>query len=110
MITLKKWLELVDYRITEGSEFYADIKNQNINLYCLSSWNGEQNGYSFFVVFDSSTQDVYCVEACYYKNNLAYRIKDEALDVDNMAWDCVDFINLKNDDDFIQKVLNIKEA
>jgi len=107
MITLKEWMELVDYKITEGSDYYTNIEG----LYCLTSWNGEQDGYSFFVAFDpKDDQRVYVVEACDYKNNRAYRLKDPRIQMENKAWDDVDFVDLETDDDFIQKALAIKES
>ena len=71
MITLKQWIELVDYRITEGSDY--DHDGFGDNQYSLTSWNGEHDGYSFNIVFDTRTQIVYLVEACDYKNSRAYR-------------------------------------
>jgi hypothetical protein len=106
MITLKEWMELVDYRITEGSEYYADGKP----LYSLDSWNEQQDGYSFTVIFDpSDNQLVYAVEACDYRNNRAYRRKIAEYPYDSdQAWDNVNFIELHDDDDFIQKSLAIR--
>ena len=43
MLTLKEFMELVDFKITEGSDYHVNVPG----LYLLSSWNGEQNGYSF---------------------------------------------------------------
>jgi len=107
MITLKEWMELVDYKITEGSDYYTNIEG----LHCLTSWNGEQDGYSFFVAFDpKDDQRVYVVEACDYKNNRAYRLKDPRIEMEKKAWDDVDFVDLETDDDFIQKALAIKES
>lgn len=118
MITLKEWMELVDYRITEGDNYTWDCFGPK--AYCLSSWNGDHNGYSFNIVFDTNTQEVYSVEACDYRNQRAYRIinpgykfahDDEAgsRDVSSKeAWDDVDYVDLDVDDDFIQKALAIK--
>lgn len=107
MITLKEWMELVDCRITEGSDYFTNIPG----LYSLSAWNGEQDGYSFFVAFDpKDDQRVYVVEACDYKNNRAYRLKDPAIELDKEAWDDVNWTDLEVDDDFIQKALAIKES
>jgi hypothetical protein len=114
MITLKEWMELVDYRITEGGEYHMYAPR----AYSLSSWNGEQDGYSFEIIFNThaqedSYQEVYCVEVCDYKNNRAYRlINPDYADMphDMQAWDDVDWIDLEIDDDFIQKALGIKEG
>ena len=105
MITLKEWMELVDYKITEGSDYYTNIPG----LYSMSFWNEQQDGFSFFIAFDpKDNQRVYVVEACDYANNRAYRIKDPAIELDNQAWDGIDFTDLEVDDDFIQKALAIK--
>ncbi len=104
MLTLKEWMELVDCRITEGSDYYSNIPG----LYSLTSWNGEQDGYSLNIVFDpKDEQRVYCVEICDYANDRAYRIYDPELNVDKQAWDDVNFIELESDDDFIQKAQSI---
>lgn len=109
MITIKEWMELVDYRITEGSDYIL----YSTNAYVLSSWNGKQDGYSFELIFDTETQVVYCVEACDYKNQRAYRLinPDYALlPHDSQAWDDVDWTDLEVDDDFMQKALSIKSG
>jgi hypothetical protein len=120
MITMKEWMELVDYRITEGSDYgwqcYGD------NSYALDSWNGVhgKGGYSFSIVFSTKTQKVYEVSVCDYTNDRAYRMinpskiekhnkEAESRDVNlNEAWDDVDYVDLEVDDDFIQKCLAIK--
>ena len=105
MITLKEWMEVVDYRITEGSEYYGWH-----NAYALSSWNGEQDGYSLEIIFNTNTQVVYQVQACDYKHNRAYRLTNPDTprdDGDKQAWDDVKWIDLEDDDDWIQKALAI---
>jgi hypothetical protein len=107
MITLKEWMEIVDYRITEG----GDYNLYSSDAYAVSSWNGEHDGYSMEIIFDTKTQVVYCVEACDYKNERAYRlINADYKDVDENkeAWEFVEWIDLEVDDDFIQKCLAIK--
>jgi len=112
MITLKEWMELVDYKITEGSEYcwrcYGD------NAYSLDSWDGRLDGHSFTIVFDKKTQEVFEVQAHDFGNERAYRMINpnyapqhmmEITDrnADDQAWDDVDYVNLEVDDDFIQK-------
>jgi hypothetical protein len=120
MITIKEWMELVDYRITEGSNYcwqcYGD------NAYTLDSWNGDHDGHSFSIIFDAKDQTVYEVQAHDYLHNRAYRMIDEDFrkknkkeakrrDVDkDQAWDDVNYIDLDVDDDFIQKCLAIREG
>jgi hypothetical protein len=118
MITMKEWMELVDYKITEGSDFCWNCYGND--AYMLDSWNGEQDGYSFTVIFDTKTQVVYEVQAHDYVHQRAYRMVNEDFrkklkkearkrDVDkDMAWDDVDYVDLEVDDDFIQKCLSIK--
>lgn len=106
MLTLKEWMELVDYRITEGGDYnlFSD------NAYALSSWNGDHNGYSLEIIFDTKTQVVYCAEACDYKHQRAYRLFHpdyKNVDQTKEAWDDVDWCDLEADDDFIQKSLAI---
>lgn len=108
MLTLKEWMELVDYKITEGSEYYQNGKV----LYSFSSWNGDHDGWSFNLVFDPlDEQKVHMVEVCDYKNQRAYRLVDPVVradDIDDEAWDDVKWVTLDEDDDFIQKALAIK--
>ena len=118
MITMKEWMELIGYRITEGSDYCWQCYGSN--AHCLDSWNGEQDGHSFTVIFDTKDQTVYEVQAHDYVHNRAYRMinpdfqkkyKKEAKhrDIDkNNAWDDVNYIDLEVDDDFIQKCLAIQ--
>jgi hypothetical protein len=119
---MKEWMELVDYRITEGDTF--GWRCYGPNAYCLDSWNGVhgRGGYSFSIVFSTKTQRVYEVTVCDYTNDRAYRMIAEdkqskhrkeakSRDVDlNQAWDSVDYVDLEVDDDFIQKCLAIKSG
>ena len=108
MITLKEWMEVSNYRITEGSDYYAYG-----GAYALTSWSGSQSGYSLEIIFDPKTQVVYEVQACDYKHNRAYRLinedhKEESRD--DEAWDDVNYVDLDVDDDFFQKCLAIQEG
>ncbi len=118
MLTVKEWMELVDYRITEGDIYGWQCFGPD--AYSLSSWNGDHDGYSFNIVFDTKTQAVYTVEVCDYGRSRAYRIinpdhknahddESENRGVNKKeAWDEVDFVDLEDDDDFKQKSLAIK--
>jgi hypothetical protein len=122
MITMKEWMELVDYKITEGSDYGWQCYGPN--AYCLDSWNGVHGvgGYSFSIVFSTKTQKVYEVSMCDYTNNRAYRMinpkkvekhRKEAESksvLANQAWDDVDYVDLDVVDDFIQKALAIKSG
>jgi hypothetical protein len=121
MITLKEFMEVVDYRVTEGSDFTWDCFGNDSKPYTLSVWNGDQDGWSFNITFDTGTQDVYMVESCDYKNQRAYRLinpdwqnayreyaKKHNPEYIDQAWDDVDYVDLESDDDWIQKALSIK--
>jgi DNA-binding PucR family transcriptional regulator len=117
---MKEWMELVDYKITEGSDYGWSCYGPN--SYTLDSWNGVHGtgGYSFSIVFSTKSQKVYEVSMCDYTNNRAYRMinpskvekhRKEAESksvLANQAWDDVDFVDLDVVDDFIQKALAIK--
>lgn len=121
MITLKEFLEVAEYRITEGSEYGWQCFGHD--AYSLDSWNGDQNGHTLTIVFDRKTQVVYQVEAFDYANERAYRIINpdyrQAFDdeckhrgIVDQAWERdngtpVKFTDLESDDDWIQKALAI---
>jgi len=120
MISMKEWMELVDYKITEGGDYGWGCYGPN--SYTLDSWNGVhgKGGYSFSIVFSTKSQKVYEVSMCDYTNDRAYRMinpknvekhskEAKARDVNlNEAWDDVDYIDLEVADDFIRKALAIR--
>jgi hypothetical protein len=120
MLTLKEWMEITDYKITEGSDYAWQCYGHD--AYMLDSWNGEQDGYSFTVIFDTKTQVVYEVQAHDYVHQRAYRMINEDFKKKNKkearkrdinrdeAWDDVDYVDLETDDDFIEKCLAIKSG
>jgi len=121
MITLKEWMEVVDYRVTEGSDFTWTCFGKDSVPYTLSAWDGNQDGWSFNITFDTRTQEVYMVESCDYKHQRAYRLinpnwqtayreyaKEYNAGHEDQAWDDVDYVDLESDDDWIQKALSIK--
>jgi len=116
MITLKDFMKVVDYRITEGSQFCWSCFGSN--AYALDSWNGDGNGYSVSIVFDTKTQTVYQVSAYDYKREKAYRMindeyktahedERESRGVDDNAWDDVPYTDLEVDEDFMEKATAI---
>ena len=120
MISLKEWMELVDYRITEGSDYGWQCYGHDAHM--LDSWNGDQDGHSFTVIFDTETQTVYEVQAHDYVRNRAYRLinpefkfahehesNSRGIEINN-AWYDVKYIDLDVDDDFIQKGLAIRDG
>ena len=118
---MKEFMELVDYKITEGSDY--GWRCFGPNSYQLSSWNGIHGtgGWSANIVFSTKkSQKVYCVEVCDYTNNRAYRMinpdyvkkhnkesKDRG-ELGNQAWDGINYVDLDVDDDFMQKCLAIR--
>ena len=120
MLTMKEWMELVDYKITEGDTYGWQCFGPN--SYQLASWNGVHGagGYSFNIVFSTKSHKVYSVEVCDYTHDRAYRMinpdyvkrhekeaKNRGVNL-NEAWDSVEYVDLEVDDDFIQKCLAIK--
>ena len=117
MITLKDWMDGVNYRITEGSDYGWQCYGPN--AYVLSFWDGDHNGRSTDVTFDTKTQVVYEASICDYANGRAYRLinpeflaahKSEADEkscpVDE-AWEDVNYIDLDVDEDFLEKLVAI---
>jgi len=101
MITLKQFMETVNYRISEGSEWYGFAPG----AYSLDYWNGNQDGHSLCVIFNTSDQTVYSVQACDFKNNRAYRYThpDHRKDLDREAWDNVEWTDLEDEADWLEK-------
>jgi hypothetical protein len=115
MINLKEYLEIVDYRITEGSEYTWTCYGSD--THALSAWNGiyDEGGWSTNIVFDTKDQTIYEIEVCDYTNNRAYRIinpnfvkahreesKSRGID-ENEAWDDVSYTDLETDEDWLEK-------
>jgi hypothetical protein len=115
MITLKDFMETVDYRITEGSEYCWNSFGPN--AYQIDSWNQEhgEGGYSISVVFDTVDQTVYNFEAWDYTSDRCYRwinpnyieaYKQECVERDiefTEAFDDVKFIDLDLAKDMLEK-------
>ncbi len=112
MITLKQWMETVDYRITEGSQFCWNCFGDN--AYTLDSWDGNQDGATLTITFDTQTQEVYEVQAHDYRNERSYRminpdyakVFDDEMkrrNIDDFAWDEVKFTDLETDEDWLEK-------
>jgi DNA-directed RNA polymerase subunit E'/Rpb7 len=104
MITMKEWMAAVNYRITEGSEYYQD--EHRGPLYALDYWNQDHDGHSTTIVFDPKTSEVLEATVHDFKKGLAYRITTFNI-VDRQAWDEVDYVDLELDEDFIEKMTAI---
>jgi len=119
-MTMKRWMETVEFRITEGSTY--DWQCYGHNAYCLDSWNGEQDGHSFTIIFDTKDQLVYEIQAHDYTNNRAYRwiteSHREAWDSEsesrgvskNEAWEDTKYIDLEVLDDLFEKMEAIRDG
>ena len=107
---LKTWMELVNYRISEGCEYGWNCYGEE--AYCLDSF---AENYSLSVIFDKKTQIVYEANVFDYVNNRAYRYipsqdykeaytkEAKERNVENMAWDDVPWIDLEVQEDFLEK-------
>jgi len=99
-MTLKDWLEIVHYKISETGE---DISGHfPLNTHVFTSWNGQQAGYSSHITFNGETGQLYIIEVCDYAQNLAYRwihpdYRETFVD-DTEAWDDVRFIDVEVED------------
>lgn len=121
MISLKDFMETCGYRITEGSEYGWSCFGHN--AYRLDSWNGDQEGHTISIVFDTKTQEVYEVEAFDYKRERAYRMINPAYreafnaefvdrDILDMAWEkddgtLVKYVDIDVEADFMEKAYAI---
>jgi len=119
MITLKQWLEIADYRITESSNYLWHCYGTDAHI--LTSWNGihGRGGYSADITFDTKTQMVYEVAVYDFTNDRAYRMinplyaeahaqESGARGIDmNTAWDGVEYTELDVEEDFVEKATAI---
>ena len=102
MISLKDFMEVVGYRITEGSDYWG-YEGRN---YSFTYWNGDQDGCSASVVFNTDTQEVLVAEVCDYQRERAYRLLSPNIqpDVsDTEAWDSVKWTDLETEEDWMSK-------
>jgi hypothetical protein len=116
MIDLKQWMELINYKITEGSEYQWQCFGHN--AYALDS---QSEDHGFTVLFDRVDQTVYEVQAFDYARDRAYRMINPEYaakynlevtqrGVTDTAWDGVEWTDLETDDDFIQKCQGIQSG
>lgn len=119
MITLKEYVEAIDYKITGGSEYQWDTFGNNARYLDSCDSEGADATYSIVAVFDSVDQTVYIVEAWDYTNDRVYRWinpdyigkykKDHKRhNVDyKEASDTKEYIDLDVKDDILEKVRSI---
>jgi hypothetical protein len=113
-------MEAVGFRITEGSTYQWNCYGGN--AYCLDSWDGDQDGHSFSIIFDTKDQTVYEIQAHDFKNQRAYRwvaaswrsaMESEAVGkgvMEKQAWDEVDYVDLEVLDDMFEKMICIEAS
>lgn len=115
MISLKEFMETVNFRISEGADYGWQCYGPY--SYQLSAWNRIHGpgGWSANIVFSTKSQKVYEVEVCDYTNSRAYRLINPKFKVKhdkeaathgefaNMAWDEVSFIDLETEEDWLEK-------
>lgn len=113
MLTLKDFLNTVNYRITEGSAYGWTCFGEN--AFCLDSWSGQHDqGYSASATFDLNTQVLYTIELADYDNDRAYRWVNKSVadryrrelqqrGLYDVAWDDVNYVTVETDRDFLAK-------
>jgi shikimate 5-dehydrogenase len=119
VITLKQFLETINYKLTEGDSYGWQCYGPDAHT--LSAWNGVHGtgGWSANIIFDTKNQTVYEVDVCDYTNERAYRLinpeftasmmqeAQERGELANQAWDDVDFTDLEVEDDWLEKAQSI---
>jgi|688.fasta_scaffold131950_7 hypothetical protein len=114
MITIKDFLEVVDYRINEG--YHYQWKCYGSDAYGFEIFQN-QDSHSATMVFDLKNQTVYQIEAHDLKNHRSYRWihpdfrsahSQEVIDKlgskdKDVAYDDVHFIDLEVENDILEK-------
>lgn len=117
MITIKEFMDVVDYRISGTDPYYWAPYGHD--LLAMDSWSGtHENGWSINIVFDTKNQTVYEMTACDYLHNRAYRMihpdyvkataeAENASPYLKQAWDEVDWTDLEVKEDMLEKAAAI---
>jgi hypothetical protein len=113
MITLKDFLEAIDYKITEGSEYGWKCYGENTHR--IERQTGDHMGNTVVCVFDTKEHFLYEMEAWDNTNDRVYRwihpdyikaykkdCKKHDVRFEN-AFDNVNFIDLDVEDDILEK-------
>lgn len=105
MLTLKEYMELVNYRITEAIDCGWGPYGKDARL--LDSWSGREDGNSISITFDTKTQSVYEAMAYDYSNNRVFHLFNSEFltKYDNSLHniDYIDYTKLYRTDDFVNK-------
>lgn len=116
MIDIKTAMEIGQYKITGGNKYLWKSFGPNARY---MDFDSEMNKNSFSFIFDTETQVVYEANVCDYTKNNCYRIihpdyieqykyEAESRNCNHLqAFDDVNFIELENDADFIEKATAI---
>jgi len=110
MLSLRDFFELIDYRITEGSDYGWQCYGGHAHAI-----DSTADDYSLTVIFDREDQTVYEVTVCDYRNDRAYRMihpdyeaahtaeaQERGVDADQ-AWDEAKYVDLETEEDFVEK-------
>lgn len=121
MISLKDFMEVVGYRISEGSAYLWGCFGTN--AYSIDAVRKVDDSFegTVSITFDTVDQTVYMVEAFDYIRDRAYRLinpdyKDrykeecQSRGVNDVAWEDVEYIDLDVDEDFLEKAAAIIEG
>lgn len=113
MITIKEFMEVVDYKINDGSEYCWDCFGSNARH--LGYWDSDGNQSTISIVYDTKTQIVYTMEAWDHVHDRVYRwvhpdylqaVKNESeergVEFKN-AYDAVDYTDLETEEDMLEK-------
>lgn len=113
MISIKDFLELIQYRITETSDYLWNCYGSN--AMSMDSWDKKNDSYSLSIIFDKTDQTVYEMQAHDYHNGRSYRwfnpeYKEKYFEESkrhninpNEAWDDVKYIDLETAEDMLEK-------
>ena len=118
MITIKDFMESIQYKVTDGAEYCW--QSYGPNAYSLNHWNGRyDDGVTVSIVFDTITAVVYEMQAWDYANKREYRwihpdyleahmAESKLRNVDfNESIDDSKFIDLDVADDILEKATAI---
>lgn len=110
-ITIKDFLDLIKYRIYEGSNYQWECFGKN--AFCFDYWD-QENDISGGMIFDTETHVVYYVTFTNEKTDVSYRwVHPEWRDiyaqevinkgVSDMAWDDIPFIDIDDAEEMLEK-------
>lgn len=117
MITIKDFLEAVNYKITDGSEYCWDCYGENARY--LDSWDSSPQSPHASIIFDTVTQEMYEVTVIDNINTRGYRMINPAYFKKHKKeckrrgvkqremWEGVDYHDLEVEEDFLTKLVAI---